>query len=347
MEGLVAWGLAHRELRGVQSIGLDEIHWGRGPWTSNFLTVFYQIVAPCRRLLLVGPRRSKRTLRQGLKALGSEVVQGRGFVRGDMWKPYPKMVAAQAGQALYVLDRFHIKMYLNQTVDQVRWPESGRLRAASKAAAQQLKHTRWTLLRWGSRVRRRARQKLNALLASKLQTAPAWELKEAVAHFWKYRSMTWAGAFLDYWTWRAMHSHLQPMQKVARMLRAPEPFLLNWFRAGGEIFAGAVEGLNTKIRVMTRRSYGFRTYAAMEVALYHTLARLPSPNQPTDIAGEVELLVLRTHRGALNCLCALSSELTRGQAGSILPHGTARSAGRSESWAFATWNRTGSITVND
>ncbi|MHB1796487.1 MAG: transposase, partial [Acidobacteriaceae bacterium] len=40
---------------------------------------------------------------------------------------------------------------------------------------------------------------------------------------------------------------------------------------------GAVEGLNNKIRVVTRRSYGFRTYKAMEMALYHTLGRLPEP----------------------------------------------------------------------
>ena len=52
---------------------------------------------------------------------------------------------------------------------------------------------------------------------------------------------------------------------------------LNCFRAKGEISSGAVEGLNNKIRVVTRRSYGFRTFNAMEVALYHNLGRLPEP----------------------------------------------------------------------
>jgi hypothetical protein len=56
-----------------------------------------------------------------------------------------------------------------------------------------------------------------------------------------------------------MRCRLEPMQKVARMLRAHEPPILNWFRAKGEISNGAVEGLNNKIRVITRRSYGFRT----------------------------------------------------------------------------------------
>jgi len=277
VEWFVQWGLTQRMLQEVESLGVDEIHWGRGLRAANFLTVIYQIDGHCRRLLWVGRGRSEATLRRGLQALGAEVVQGVRFVCSDMWKPYLKVLAAEAVQALHVLDRFHITMHLNQAVDQVRRAEGTRLRAVSKQKAGKLKHMRWSLLRRGSRVRGRARQKLNALLASKLSTGRAWELKEVFAHFWKYKSVTWAGAFLDYWCERAMRSRLEPMKEVARMLRAHEELLLNWFRAKGEISNGAVEGLNNKIRVVTRRSYGFRTYDAMEMALYHTLGRLPEP----------------------------------------------------------------------
>jgi transposase len=169
-----------------------------------------------------------------------------------------KVLADQAGHALHVLDRFHITSHLNQAVDQVRREESTRLRAQSKEAAQRLKNLRWPLLR--RRARGRARQKINALLASKLATARAWDLKDSFNHFWRYKSVIWAGGFLDYWCYRAMRSRLEPMKKVARMLRAHEPLILNWFRAKGEISNGAVEGLNNKIRVVTRRSYGFRTF---------------------------------------------------------------------------------------
>jgi transposase len=278
VEWFVQWGLAHRELHGVEAIGVDEIHWGRGLKADNFLTVIYQIDAHCRRLLWVGKRRSQASLRRGLRALGPEVVQRLRFVCSDMWKPYLQVIAAEAGHVLHVLDRFHITTHLNQAVDQVRRAESSRLRAAGKVMAQQrLKHMRWPLLRRGSRVRGRARQKLQALLISKLTTARAWELKETFSHFWKYKSVIWAQAFLDYWCFRAMRSRLEPMKKVARMLRTHEELLLNWFRAKGEISAGTVEGLNNKVRVVTRRSYGFRTYEAMEIVLYHTLGRLPEP----------------------------------------------------------------------
>jgi transposase len=91
VEWFVEWGLAHRQLHGVESIGVDEIHWGRGLKADNFLTVIYQIDAGCRRLLWVGRKRSQATLRRGLKALGPEVVQGLRFVCSDMWKPYLKV----------------------------------------------------------------------------------------------------------------------------------------------------------------------------------------------------------------------------------------------------------------
>jgi transposase len=277
VEWFVQWGLAHRQLDGVQSIGVDEIHWGKSKRADNFLTVIYQIDRHCRRLLWVGKRRTQATLRRGLAALGPEVVQGLRFVCSDMWRPYLGVIAAKAGQALHVLDRFHITSHLNQALDQVRRAETGRLRAAGRAEAERLKNMRWKLLRRTSRVRGKAKRDLGRLLSTKLVTARAWALKDLFEHFWTYKSVRHAGQFLDYWTWRALRSRIQPMRKVARTLRTHEELILNWFRAKGELSAAAVEGLNNKIRVVTRRSYGFRTYHAMEMALYHTLGRLPEP----------------------------------------------------------------------
>ena len=100
---------------------------------------------------------------------------------------------------------------------------------------------RLPLPRIGSRVRGKARRRLHALLTSKLATARAWELKEAFGHFWKDKSVLWAGGFLDAWCERAMRSRLEPMKKMARMLRAHEPLLMNWFRVRGEISNAALD----------------------------------------------------------------------------------------------------------
>ena len=275
VDWVVQWGLAHRVLEAVQAIGMDEIHWGKGLRSDNFLTVIYQIDTHCRRLLWVGPRRTQATLRRGLAVLGPKVVQGVKFVCSDMWKPYLRVIAAQMSQALHILDRFHITAHLNDALDQVRRAEGHRLQGRPQAA--KLKRMRWKLLRRGSRVRGHAKHKLWGLLRTKLATGRAWMLKETFEDFWRYRSLTWARAFLSVWTERALRSRIEPMRNVACLLRSHEELILNWFRAKGEISNGPVEGLNNKIRVVTRRSYGFRTYHAMETALYHNLGRLPEP----------------------------------------------------------------------
>lgn len=41
--------------------------------------------------------------------------------------------------------------------------------------------------------------------------------------------------------------------------------------------SGTVEGFNNKAKLTTRRAFGFRTFRAIEIALYHTLGALPEP----------------------------------------------------------------------
>ena len=55
----VVWGLAHRDLDGIEAIGIDEVLWRRGP---RFLTVVYQIDEGCRRLLWIGRGHNMETL---------------------------------------------------------------------------------------------------------------------------------------------------------------------------------------------------------------------------------------------------------------------------------------------
>jgi len=119
--------------------------------------------------------------------------------------------------------------------------------------------------------------RLRDLLRYNLQTVRAYLLKEDFQQFWDYTSPTWAGMFLDFWCYQAMHSRIEPMKKIARTLRAHRALLLNYFKARKEFSSGVVEGLNNKAKVTIRRSYGFRTFRILELALYHSLAKLPEP----------------------------------------------------------------------
>jgi len=105
----VAWvvenGLEHRHLDGITAIGVDEVQFQKG---HRYLTVVYQINAGCRRLLWVGQDRTTKTLLRFLKMLGRERTAALEFICSDMWQPHLKVIAPKTGQAIHILDRFHI-----------------------------------------------------------------------------------------------------------------------------------------------------------------------------------------------------------------------------------------------
>jgi len=272
VEMAVTWGLVHRNLESVHSIGIDEVLWRRG---YKFLTVVYQIDAGVRRLLWVGQDRKAKTLLRFFRGFGRERSARLRFICTDMWQPYLKVIARKASGAIQVLDRFHIMAHLSKAIDEVRAKEAKSLKAAGYEPV--LKGLRFCLLKRPENLTDSQEIKLAELLRYNLRTVRAYLLKEDFQFFWDYVSPAWAGKFLDRWCTRTMRSKLEPMKRVARMLRNHRTLLLNWFRARGEISAAAVEGLNNKLKVTTRKAYGFRTFRALEIALYHALGDLPEP----------------------------------------------------------------------
>jgi transposase len=74
-----------------------------------------------------------------------------------------------------------------------------------------------------------------------------------------------------------MRSRIDPMKRIAKTLRAHRELILNYFTAKKQFSSGVVEGLNNKVKVTMRKSYGFRTFRITELALYHALGKLPEP----------------------------------------------------------------------
>ncbi len=272
VETAVEWGLPHRELTNVRSIGVDEISLRRG---HRFLTLVYQIDHGCRRLLWIGEHRQVKTMVRFFRWLGPEGRAGLRFVCSDMWRPYVDVIARRAKGALNILDRFHIMAHLSKAIDKVRATEAKAMK--SDGYEPLLKRSRWCLLKRPENLTEKQEAKLSDLLQYNLKSVRAYLLKEDFQGFWDYVSPTWAGKFLDRWCTRTMRSQLKPMKTVAKMLRRHRELILNWFRAKGLVSTGAVEGLNGKAKVTTRRSYGFRGFRKASVALYHTLGDLPEP----------------------------------------------------------------------
>lgn len=267
----VAFGLAQRELSGIEAIGVDEIHWGQG----QYLTLVYQIDTSNKRLLWIGEGRDAEALRGFFTMLGKRKSRSLKFACSDMWKAYLGVLAEEGSAALHVLDRFHIMARLNKAIDQVRAAEARRLVADGYEPV--LKHSRWCLLKRPSNLTSKQTVKLAEVLSYNLKTARSHLLREEFQRFWEYKSAYWAGRYLREWCVRVMRSRIEPMKKVARSLRKHSELILNWFRAKGTISAGVVEGLNNKAKRTMRIAYGFGMFSAIENALYHVLGDLPEP----------------------------------------------------------------------
>ena len=268
----VSWGLSHRGLDGIESIGVDEVQWQSG---HKYLTLVYQIDEGRKRLLWIGRDRTTRTFLGFFRMFGPQRSSQLKFVCSDMWKPYLKVLAKKASQAIHVLDRFHIMQKMNKAIDEVRAGETRQLKANGYEPV--LKHSRWCLLKRPENLTDKQTVKLSELVTYNLRSVRAYLMKEDFQRFWEYVSPGWAEKFLNQWCARTMRSKIEPMKKVARTLRNHRELILNWFRAKGAISAGTVEGLNNKVKLTTRKSYGFRTYEAIEIALYHNLGGLPEP----------------------------------------------------------------------
>jgi transposase len=269
---VVEWGLAHRTLGPLRAIGVDEIAYGTG---HHYLTLVYQIEAGCTRLLWVGEERTKAAFQKFFDLIGAPLAQGIEFVCSDMWKPYLDLIRQHCTGALNILDRFHIVAKLNLAIDEVRAAEARQL--VNDGYEPVLKKSRWCLLKRPENLTDSQRIRLRDVLRYNLRSVRAYLLKEYFQHFWDYDSPTWAGKFLDQWCAEVMRSRIDPMKKFARTVRNHRDLLLNYFRARKAFSSGVIEGLNNKAKLTMRKAYGFRTFKATELALYHVLGKLPEP----------------------------------------------------------------------
>jgi|GEM_PF-794033 len=180
VETAVVWSLEHRSLDGIKAIGVDEVLWHRG---HKYLTVAYQIDEHCRRLLWVGQERTTATLESFFDRIG-EAGKAVEYVCSDMWQPYLDVIARRLGQAVHVLDRYHIVSKLNRAIDEVRAEEAKRMRRDGYEPL--LKHSRWCLLKNPSNLTARQDAKLADLLQYNLRTVRSYLLKEEFQLLWDY-----------------------------------------------------------------------------------------------------------------------------------------------------------------
>ena len=274
---IVGYGLKHRDLDGVQSLGVDEIQVRKG---QNYATLVYQLDGENKRLLGIEAGRAEESLEKFFEKFdeGTEGEEKRSkkikWVCSDMWKAYLNVIGKTCTNALNILDRFHVKGHLTDAVNETRKEDVAKLKKEGRQPV--LVKSKYIFLKNPENLTDDQVTKLSELMGYNLRVVRAYMMKEDFERFWEYKSAYWAGRFLDDWCVRAMRSKIEPVKKFVKIVRKHRELLMNWFQSHG-LSSGAVEGFNNKVKLTMRKGYGFRTFEALETVLYHALGKLPEP----------------------------------------------------------------------
>ena len=266
---LGAYGLERRRRRPLHTLGIDEVSRRKG---HHYLTIVYDLEGGV--LLWVGEDRTEQTLSRFFTELGCRRSRTLQVVCLDMGQAYLKAVHLHAANAQLLFDRFHLLQQLNRAVDEVRRSEMRRLSGQEKTS---FKRTRFLLRKNPWNLRTDEGERLSTLVRRNTPILRAYYLKEACQLFWSYRQPARAEEHLRRWRHSALRSRLQPFKEFVRRLRAHLDGVLAWTRL--RVSNGALEGMNNKIKLVSHRSFGFRTVKNFTAAIYHCCAHLPLPEE--------------------------------------------------------------------
>lgn len=262
MKRAVARGLARRSREVIPYIGVDEKAFVK---RHEYVTTVCDLLRP--RVLYVGDGRSKASLDGFYETLSEEQLAGIEAVAMDMWKAYISCTREHVPDpdGKIVFDKFHIVAHLLKAVDQVRRQEHRELLSDGDGT---LTGTKYLWLMGKDRFDRAGWMDFGRLRDSALRTARAWAINAMFAHFWQYKSLTWAREFFERWYAWAIRSRLEPIKKVARMLKAHLENILTYLKH--RITNAVTEGINAKIQWIKQTARGFSNRENFRIAiLFH------------------------------------------------------------------------------
>ena len=144
---------------------------------------------------------------------------------------------------------------MNDALDKVRRTEYARLTGKERRF---IKGQKYTLLSHRENLSMDGRRALKILLAANKRLNTAYLLKESFGQLWSYQSQGWARRFFDNWRASLKWQRLKPYEKFAEMIDRHWDGIAAYCKPENKVALGFVEGLNNKIRVIQRRSYGLR-----------------------------------------------------------------------------------------
>lgn len=267
IERVVADHLDHRRLEGLVMIGVDEISYRRG---QRYLTQVCDHKTGA--IVWAKPGRNAATLQDFFDELG---LDGRASIRAvsiDMNGGYEKAIRHAVPDAQVCFDPFHVVQLAQRAVDDVRrreWNEQGK---SATGHGRWVKGVRWSLLKAPENQTVRQLAALHEVQHANRRLYRAFLLKEQLRLLYHLEDPALAPAHLKAWLAWASRSKLKPFIKLARTLRARRDGILAAIRLG--LSNGRMEGLNSKVRLLSHRSFGFHSPAPLIALIYLTCTGL-------------------------------------------------------------------------
>jgi transposase len=245
-------------LENLFEIGVDEVSWKR---QHNYLT----LVADHIRGQIVWGHEGNGAATAGrfFKQIGRSRSKAIEVISLDMGPGYAKAAREHAPQAIIAIDPYHVVAVANRALDEVRrayWNELRRV--GDRDAARRFKGARWSLLKAPDRLNDEQSATLRRLRRAGGEVWRAYTLKEALrAIFQPGLTLQDVTILLDRFISKATRSRLRPFLRRAQTIARHRDGILHAIRLG--INQGRTEALNNKVRLITRRAYGFHSAEAL------------------------------------------------------------------------------------
>lgn len=260
MTRAVRRGLERRKLEAPRYAGVDETSFQK---RHQYVTVVSDLERG--RVLHVADERGQEALDEFWTQLSEAQLAKIEAVAMDMWEPYIQSTRTHlpGAEAKIVFDKFHVAQHLGKAVDLVRRQEH---RARMAEGDPILKGTKYL---WLENPKGRSwleAREFNLLRQLVTLASRAWALKEAAMSLWSLRYVGVADRNFVAWYGWARRSRLEPMRKVAAMLKRHWANIRTYF--AHRITNAGSESMNARIQSVKRRACGFRNRVRFKVAIY-------------------------------------------------------------------------------
>jgi transposase len=253
----------HDRFDGLRRIGIDEISYKRG---HRYLTVV--VDHDSGRLVWAAPGRDKATLRRFFDALGEGRSAQISQVSADAADWIADVVAERCPNAVRCADPFHVVRWATEALDEERrraWNSArgavDRRRAGRATGhARQLKHARYALWKNPEDLTDHQRDKLAWIAKTDPRVYRAYLLKEGLRHVFAVKGEDGKQA-LERWVSWARRCRLPAFVDLQRRIVKHRAAIDAALEHG--LSQGLIESTNTKIRLLTRLAFGFRSPEAL------------------------------------------------------------------------------------